>query len=117
VLLDLSSTANISASMTAAERVLASLDRTVNVRKSRVQQAPLVVLKSPDIPSMLVETAYISNPGEEKRLKSSKHQAKLADAILVGIRGYFESNPPAGTRFAQMRRSQLAGVIAAPAAP
>jgi N-acetylmuramoyl-L-alanine amidase len=117
VLLDLSSTANISASMTAAERVLASLDRTVNVRKSRVQQAPPVVLKSPDIPSMLVETAYISNPGEEKRLKSSKHQAKLADAILVGIRGYFESNPPAGTRFAQMRRSQLAGVIAAPAAP
>jgi N-acetylmuramoyl-L-alanine amidase len=117
VLLDLSSTANISASMTAAERVLASLDRTVNVRKSRVQQAPLIVLKSPDIPSMLVETAYISNPGEEKRLKSSKHQAKLAEAILAGIRGYFESNPPAGTRFAQMRRSQLAGVIAAPAAP
>jgi N-acetylmuramoyl-L-alanine amidase len=117
VLLDLSSTANMGASMTAAERVLASLDRTVNVRKSKVQQAGLIVLKSPDIPSMLVETAYISNPGEETRLKSIRHQAKLAEAIFAGIRGYFEVNPPAGTRFAQMRRSQLAGVIAAPASP
>jgi N-acetylmuramoyl-L-alanine amidase len=117
VLLDLSSSANISASMTAAERVLASLDRSVNVRKSKVQQAQLIVLKSPDIPSMLVETAYISNPGEEKRLKSINHQAKLAEAIFAGIRGYFETSPPPGTRFAQMRRSQLAGVIAAPASP
>jgi N-acetylmuramoyl-L-alanine amidase len=117
VLLDLSQTANISASMTAAERVLESLDRSVNVRKTKVQQAPLVVLKSPDIPSMLVETAYISNPGEEARLKSIKHQKKLADAIFSGIRGYFEGNPPPGTRFAQLRRSQLAGVPASPATP
>jgi N-acetylmuramoyl-L-alanine amidase len=117
VLLDLSQTANISASMTAAERVLESLDRSVNVRKTRVQQAPLVVLKSPDIPSMLVETAYISNPGEEARLKSIKHQKKLAEAIFAGIRGYFEANPPPGTRFAQLRRSQLAGVPSSPATP
>lgn len=117
VLLDLSQTANISASMTAAERVLESLDRAVNVRKTTVQQAPLVVLKSPDIPSMLVETAYISNPGEEARLKTTKHQKKLAEAIFAGIRGYFEANPPAGTRFAQMRRSQLAGVPGSPATP
>ena len=117
VLLDLSQTANISASMTAAERVLGSLDSSVNVRKSRVQQAQLLVLKSPDIPSMLVETAYISNPGEEQRLKSVAYQAKLSEAIFSGVRGYFEVNPPAGTRFAQLRRSQLAGVIAAPATP
>jgi N-acetylmuramoyl-L-alanine amidase len=117
VLLDLSQTANLGASMTAAERVLHSLDTTVNVRKTKVQQAPLIVLKSPDIPSMLVETAYISNPGEEARLKSISHQTKLADAIFSGIRGYFELNPPPGTRFAQMRRSQLAGLTAAPATP
>jgi N-acetylmuramoyl-L-alanine amidase len=117
VLLDLTQTANTSASMTAAERVLLSLDRTVNVRKSKVQQAGLVVLKSPDIPSMLVETAYISNPGEESRLKSVTHQAKVAEAIFGGIRGYFEVNPPPGTRFAQLRRSQLAGVMTAPTTP
>jgi N-acetylmuramoyl-L-alanine amidase len=117
VLLDLSQTANASASMTAAERVLHSLDESVNVRKTKVQQAGLVVLKSPDIPSMLVETAYISNPGEESKLKSVRHQAKVAEAIFRGIRSFFELNPPAGTRFAQMRRSQLAGVVSAPAAP
>jgi len=117
VLLDLTQAANTSASMTAAERVLLSLDRTVNVRKSKVQQAGLVVLKSPDIPSMLVETAYISNPGEESRLKSVSHQTKIAEAIFSGIRGYFEVNPPPGTRFAQLRRSQLAGVMTAPATP
>jgi N-acetylmuramoyl-L-alanine amidase len=117
VLLDLTQTANTSASMTAAERVLISLDRTVNVRKSKVQQAGLLVLKSPDIPSMLVETAYISNPGEESRLKSVTHQTKLAEAIFGGIRGYFEVNPPPGTRFAQLRRSQLAGVMTAPTTP
>jgi N-acetylmuramoyl-L-alanine amidase len=117
VLLDLSQTANISASMTAAERVLLSLDRSVEVRKPKVQQAPLIVLKSPDIPSMLVETAYISNPREEARLKSVNHQKKLAEAIFKGIHAYFETNPPPGTRFAQMRRSQLAGVMTSPAAP
>ena len=117
VLLDLSQSANISASMTAAERVLLSLDRAVNVRKSKVQQAPLLVLKSPDIPSMLVETAYISNPGEESRLKSISHQTRLAEAIFSGVRGYFEMSPPPGTRFAQIRRSQLAGVLGSPATP
>jgi N-acetylmuramoyl-L-alanine amidase len=72
------------------------------------------VLKSPDIPSMLVETAYISNPSEESRLKNARHQGKLADAIFTGIRGYFETNPPNGTRFAQMRRAAVAGVMADP---
>jgi N-acetylmuramoyl-L-alanine amidase len=117
VLLDLSQNANLGASMTAAERVLQSLDESVNVRKTKVQQAGLVVLKSPDIPSMLVETAYISNPGEESRLKSAAHQAKIAEAIFSGVRSYFEINPPPGTRFAQMRRSQLAGVPTLPATP
>ncbi len=117
MLLDLSQNANLGASMTAAERVLQSLDDTVNVRKTKVQQAGLVVLKSPDIPSMLVETAYISNPGEEARLKSLPHQTKIAEAIFAGIRTYFEVNPPPGTRFAQLRRSQLAALPTRPATP
>ena len=117
VLLDLSQNANLGASMTAAGRVLQSLDESVNVRKTKVQQAGLMVLKSPDIPSMLVETAYISNPGEETRLKSIPHQTKIAEAIFSGIRSYFEVNPPPGTRFAQMRRSQLASLPTLPATP
>jgi N-acetylmuramoyl-L-alanine amidase len=117
VLLNLSQTASLSASMTAAERVLTELDQTFGVRKSRVQQAGLVVLKSPDIPSMLVETGYISNPGEEARLKSRKGQQRLADSIFTGLRGYFEVNPPPGTRLAHMRRSTLAGVATPPATP
>jgi N-acetylmuramoyl-L-alanine amidase len=113
VLLDLSQSANISASMTAAEGVLASLDGVGQVRKSQVQQAAFVVLKSPDIPSMLIETAYISNPVEELKLRTTRQQGKLADAIFVGVRGYFDRNPPAGTRFAQARHSTIASADSA----
>ena len=102
VLLDLSQTASISASMTAAERVLLELDRIGVVRKPTVQQAGFLVLKSPDIPSMLIETAYISNPGEERRLKDRRHQEKLASAIHGGLRGYFYENPPPGSRVAAL---------------
>jgi N-acetylmuramoyl-L-alanine amidase len=116
VLLDLSQTANISASMTAAQRVIGSLDAVGQVRKAQVQQAGFVVLKSPDIPSMLVETAYISNPEEEVSLRNTRHQAALADAIFAGLRGYFTANPPGGTRFAQAHRATIASVMAAPAA-
>jgi N-acetylmuramoyl-L-alanine amidase len=108
VLLDLSQSANISASMTAAQRVIAALDGVGQVRKPQVQQAGFVVLKSPDIPSMLVETAYISNPSEERRLRSPRQQGNLADAIFAGVKDYFEQNPPAGTRFAQARRATMA---------
>jgi N-acetylmuramoyl-L-alanine amidase len=115
VLLDLSQSANISASMTAAQRVLTQLDNVGQVRKSQVQQAGFVVLKSPDIPSMLVETAYISNRSEELRLKSSRYQSQLADAIFSGVRNYFEQNPPAGTRFASARRATIASAATASA--
>jgi N-acetylmuramoyl-L-alanine amidase len=102
VLLDLSQSASLSASQTAAERVLRQLNRVGEVRKPQVQQARFMVLKSPDIPSMLVETAYISNPQEEQRLRAAAHQAKLAAAIHQGVHDYFYANPPAGTRIAQL---------------
>jgi N-acetylmuramoyl-L-alanine amidase len=102
VLLDLSQSASLSASQVAAERVLHQLNRVGEVRKPQVQQARFMVLKSPDIPSMLVETAYISNPEEEMRLRAQAHQAKLASAIHLGVHDYFYANPPAGTRVAQL---------------
>ena len=102
VLLDLSQTASLTESHTAAEHVLRQLNMVGEVRKPLVQQAGFMVLKSPDIPSMLIETAYISNPAEELRLRSVTHQAKLAAAIHRGLRAYFYSDPPAGTRIAQM---------------
>ena len=104
VLLDLSQTASISASMVAAENVLKSLDRIGEVRKPRVQQAGFVVLKSPDIPSMLVETAFISNREDERKLAQPAHRAKLANAIFTGIELYFQVNAPDGTRLAATRR-------------
>ena len=102
VLLDLSQSASLRASQVAAERVLRQLNRVGEVRKPQVQQARFMVLKSPDIPSMLVETAYISNPQEELRLREKAHQAKLAAAIQQGVHDYFYANPPAGTRIAQL---------------
>ena len=102
VLLDLSQSASLSASEVAAEHVLHQLNQVGEVRKPQVQQARFMVLKSPDIPSMLVETAYISNPQEEQRLRGAAHQTKLAGAIHRGLREYFYSDPPAGTRIAQM---------------
>ena len=101
VLLNLSQSATISESMTAAQQVLVSLDRSVPVRKSEVQQAAFVVLKSPDIPSMLVETDYISDPAEERKLRSPSRQATIAAAVFHGIRGYFRQHPPPGTLFAE----------------
>jgi len=102
VLLDLSQSAAMIASETAAERVLRQLNQVGLVRKRQVQQARFMVLKSPDVPSMLVETAYISNPDEEQRLRGPAQQARLADAIHQGVRDYFHANPPPGSRFAQL---------------
>jgi N-acetylmuramoyl-L-alanine amidase len=97
VLLDLSQSATIEASHEVAGNMLAELKRFGKTHKSRVQQAGFVVLKSPDIPSILVETAFISNPGEEKKLRDKRHQQRLAVAMLNGIRDYFDRHPPPGT--------------------
>jgi len=111
VLMDLSQTASIAASMTAAESVLLSLDRVGEVRKPRVQQAGFIVLKSPDIPSMLVETAFISNRDDERKLATPAHRQKLANAIFSGIESYFQGNAPDGTRLATARRGGAGGPI------
>ena len=85
------------------------------VRKHEVQQARFMVLKSPDIPSMLVETAYISNPPEELRLRTPAHQAQLAAAIRQGVHDYFYANPPQGTRIAQLAIANSARPVLATA--
>jgi len=109
VLLDLSQNASISASREAAARVLAELDHVGQLKKSEVQHASLIVLTSPDVPSMLVETAYISNPDEEKRLRDPSHQGRLAGAIHSGVRRFFYDNPPPGTRIAMLAARERAG--------
>jgi len=113
VLLDLSQSASLNASQVAAERVLHQLIQAGEIRKHEVQQARFMVLKSPDIPSMLVETAYISNPQEEQRLRTPAHQAKLADAIRRGVHDYFYANPPMGTRIAQLASGNAAHPVLA----
>ncbi len=101
VLLDLAQTATLEASNEVAANVLSEMKRVGSVHKSRVQHAGFVVLKSPDIPSLLVETAFISNPSEELRLRSGKHQRQVAAAIMAGVRKYFAANPPPGTLLAK----------------
>lgn len=97
VLLDLSQTATIESSLTVGERVLGQLGEVNRLHKHSVQQAGFAVLKSPDIPSILVETAFISNPKEERQLNSAGHQQDLAQAIRDGLRQYFERRAPPGT--------------------
>ena len=74
--------------------MLAELGQVNTLHKARVEQAGFAVLKAPDVPSILVETAFISNPEEEKRLNDQAYQDKLARAILAGIKRYFAKNPP-----------------------
>lgn len=107
VLLDLSQTATIEASTDVASRVLVGLKGVGKVHKSRVEQAGFRVLKAPDLPSILVETAFISNPEEERKLRSSSHQYRMANAIMSGIRSYFKENPPPGTILAQAKRKHI----------
>ncbi len=102
VLLDLSQTATISASVQAGRHVLRELGAVAHIRKPEVQQAGFIVLKSPDIPSILVETAYISNPSEERTLADPAAQRRLAGAILAGVRSYFYEAALPGTLVARL---------------
>ncbi|MEQ1589688.1 MAG: N-acetylmuramoyl-L-alanine amidase [Gallionella sp.] len=92
-LLDLSQTATISDSLKLAKHVLGELGDINDLHRGQVEQAGFAVLKSPDIPSILIETAFISNPNEERRLNDNDYQMKLANAILSGIKRYFAQNP------------------------
>ena len=92
-LLDLSQTATINDSLKLARSVLDKLGEINTLHKGSVEQAGFAVLKAPDIPSILVETAFISNPAEEKKLKDESYQQKIAESIVAGIRSYFAQNP------------------------
>lgn len=108
VLLDLSQNASLSASLDVGSDVIKELARVGKVHRRTVQQAGFLVLKSPDLPSILVETGFISNPNEEQRLRDRRYQGKLAGAMLSGIRRYFYENPPPDTRIAMdVRREPL----------
>lgn len=95
VLLDLSTTAQIKDSRKLAGSVLGELRGVGNLHSAQIEQAGFAVLRAPDVPSILIETAFISNPDEERKLRDPRYQAQLADAIFIGIRNYFRRNPPA----------------------
>lgn len=93
-LLDMSTTAQINDSLKLGKNLLGEIGRVGKLHKPKVEQAGFAVLKAPDIPSVLVEAAFISNPTEEEKLNSEEYQTQLADAIMRGIVGYFAKNPP-----------------------
>ncbi len=97
VLLDLSITASLAASLEMGESVLRSMKSVSRLHKTRVEQAGFAVLKSPDIPSLLIETGYISNPAEAASLGTRNHQTRLARAIFYGVKRYVEQSPPPGS--------------------
>jgi N-acetylmuramoyl-L-alanine amidase len=98
VLLDLSQTATINDSMKVAKAVLEEMGGINRLHKPHVEQAGFAVLKAPDIPSILVETAFLTNPEEENKLRDEKHQQRVAQAILGGLKRYFDANPPLARR-------------------
>ncbi|WP_345887102.1 N-acetylmuramoyl-L-alanine amidase [Shewanella algae] len=100
-LLDMSMDRSMAMSHTVASDILSGLGKVTKLHKHKPESASLAVLKSPDIPSILVETGFISNPQEEKLLSNANHQDKLAKAIHKGVLKYFEANPPAGTMLAK----------------
>ena len=93
-LLDMSTTAQINDSLKLGSVLLGEIGGMARLHKPRVEQAGFAVLKAPDIPSVLVETAFISNPEEEAKLRSAAYQVQLADALMRGIQRYFAKNPP-----------------------
>ena len=105
VLLDLSMTASLSSSLDVGQKVLSNMGRITPLHKKRVEQAGFMVLKSPDMPSILVETGFISNPNESTKLANRSHQQALARSIHTGVRQFFQQNPPPGSYVAWLRDS------------
>jgi N-acetylmuramoyl-L-alanine amidase len=111
VLIDLSQNASLSASLDVGDKVIKEMNKVAKMHRKSVQQAGLLVLKSPDMPSILVETAFISNPTEEKKLRDKSYQGRLANAILAGIRNYYYMNPPPDTQIALNLRREPASQV------
>lgn len=106
VLINLAQTHTIASSLQIGHSIIRQLSKVTKLHHRRVEQAAFVVLKSPDIPSLLVETGFLSNPSEERKLTNSKYQQKIARAIMLGIKSYFLEHPPKGT-FLAARQSNL----------
>jgi N-acetylmuramoyl-L-alanine amidase len=104
-LLDLSMTATRTTSVQAGEEILKEMGQISKLHKRNVEEASFVVLKSPDMPALLVETGFISNPTEARQLQDKNYQKKMAKAIYNGIKEYFENNPPAGTLIAARKKA------------
>lgn len=102
VLLDLSMTATMSTSLEAGKHVLKQMGSVARLHKKKVEQAGFLVLKSPDIPSLLIETGFISNPKEARKLASADYQQRMAKAIYNGLDQYYSEHPPEGTRMAKV---------------
>ena len=110
VLIDLSQTQSITASLNMGSVLLENLGKFAPLHHSTVEQAAFVVLKSPDIPSLLIETGFISNTKEERRLRSAGYQEQIATALLMGIKNYFVHHPPRGSSLALMARGERASI-------
>ena len=109
VLVDLSMTATLSNSLDVGDRVLREMGKMTKLHKKQVEQAGFAVLKSPDVPSILVETGFISNPQEAKKLSNDSHRKYLAGAIFKGIKSYFYDAPPAGSYIAWSKGGNSGG--------
>ena len=108
VLLDIAQNESLDASLTVGNQIAREMGRVTKMHRKTVQQAGFLVLKSPDMPSILVETAFISNPSEERKLRDRSYQAKLSNSILAGIRQHFYTNAPPDTRIAMDLKRQPA---------
>ncbi|MCK4608329.1 MAG: N-acetylmuramoyl-L-alanine amidase [Gammaproteobacteria bacterium] len=109
VLIDLAQTASISSSLILGDSIIQQLTKVATLHHDFVEQAAFVVLKEPDVPSLLVETGFISNSKEERRLRSSAYQHKIAHALTLGIIDYYKHHPPRGTFLAAKRDRNLLG--------
>lgn len=106
VLLDLSMTATMSTSLDAGKLVLKQMGSVARLHKKKVEQAGFLVLKSPDIPSLLIETGFISNPNEARKLASADYQQRMAKAIYNGLDQYYSEHPPEGTLLAKVMSNE-----------
>jgi N-acetylmuramoyl-L-alanine amidase len=100
----------LSASLDMGQEVLSAIKPLNRLHKKQVEQASFLVLKSPDIPSLLIETGFISNPAEAKKLRTRAHQERMAQAIFSGVKKYVGQSPPLGSYLAEKSQANSAGL-------